>query len=57
MKMVRGRPYSRAAATVQKWATKLRASLLHATADRVGGRVVRLPRAATEHDVKSQRKM
>ena len=37
MKKVRGRPYSRAAVTVQKWATKLHASLFRATAGRVGG--------------------
>jgi hypothetical protein len=34
---MRGRPYSHPAATVQKWATKLHASLFRATAGRVGG--------------------
>jgi hypothetical protein len=43
MKTVRGRPYSRAAATVQKWATKLQASLFRATAGRDGGRIVGCP--------------
>ena len=43
MKTVRGRPYGRAAATVQKWATKLHASLFRATDGRVGGRIVGCP--------------
>ena len=43
MKTARGRPYSRATATVQKWATKLHASLFRATAGRVGGRIVGCP--------------
>jgi len=43
MKATRGRPYGRAAATAQKWATKLHASLFRATAGRVGGRLVGCP--------------
>ncbi len=43
MKATRGRPYGRAAATVQKWATKLHASLFRATAGGVGGRIVGCP--------------
>jgi hypothetical protein len=39
----RGRPYGRAVATAQKWATKLHASLFRATAGRVGGRIVGSP--------------
>jgi len=43
MKATRGRPYGRAAATAQKWATKLHAALFRATAGRVGGRLVGCP--------------
>jgi hypothetical protein len=53
MKTMRGRPYSHPAATVQKWATKLHASLFRATAGQGRREDSRLPRAATEHDVKS----
>jgi F420H(2)-dependent quinone reductase len=43
MTAVRGRPYGRPAATAQKWATRLHASLFRATAGRVGGRIVDSP--------------
>ena len=43
MKAARGRPYGPAAATAQKWATKLHASLYRATAGRVGGTLVGCP--------------
>ncbi len=43
MKAPRGRPDDLAAATAQKWATKLHASHFRATAGRIGGRLVGCP--------------
>lgn len=43
MKAARGRPYGRASATAQRWATKLHASLFRATDGGVGGRLVGCP--------------
>jgi deazaflavin-dependent oxidoreductase (nitroreductase family) len=41
--VARGRPYNAAIAAVQKWATKIHASLFRATDGRIGGRLVGSP--------------